>query len=100
MVVSIVTDHSTPSPPVSRGKALHYIEEVEQQFDRIVSVALAAIAYEESLSKDARNAVLANLFDTIKGKADGGAAAISELRKMFEAQPAEANQVLSPHPHP
>ena len=35
MVVSIVTDHSTPSPPVSRGKALHYIEEVEQQFDRI-----------------------------------------------------------------
>ena len=29
MVVSIVTDHSTPSPPVSRGKALHYIEEVE-----------------------------------------------------------------------
>ena len=90
MVVSIVTDHSTPIPPISRGKALHYIEEVEQQFDRIVSVALAAMAYEESLSKDARNVVLANLFETIKGKADGGAVAISELRKMFEA-PGEAN---------
>ena len=82
MVVSIVIDHSTPGPPVSRGKVLHYIEKVERQFDRIVSVALAAIAYEESLSKDARNAVLANLFDIIKGKADGGAAAVRELRKM------------------
>ena len=39
MVVSIVIDHSTPGPPVSRGKALHYIEKVERQFDRIVGRA-------------------------------------------------------------
>jgi hypothetical protein len=85
----IVTDHSDPGarPGFSRKRALSYLNEIDNKLEKIVSIALASIAYEARLIESARNCVLSNLFLAIKEQAGDETTGINELRKMLEALP-------------
>ena len=88
--LTVVTDHSTPE--FSREMALHWLEHINEQHERIVSIALAGIAYEESLIDEARSPVIENLFGVIRDTTDE-LRAINELRTMLETLPKEVAHV-------
>jgi hypothetical protein len=83
--LTVVTDHPEG---FSRDMALFWLDAIENQHERVVSIALAGIAYEESLVDEARNPVLGNLFAVIQDATEQ-LSAIGKLRAMLETLPKE-----------
>ena len=93
-------DRSAEGVPLSRDMALYFLGEIENQLENIVSVSLAALAYQEALSDDARSLVADNLFDVIRGEADK-LTALNQLRKLLETLPSgsEGEPAATKAPH-
>ena len=85
---------------LSREVVLYFVDEIEAQLENVVSVSIAALAYQETLIDEARSCIADNLFGVIRDEADRSTA-INELRKLLEMLPSgsEAPPAGNEAPH-
>jgi hypothetical protein len=85
--------HSGPNarPKFSRGMALFYLNDLDEQFNDIASVAISGLAYQRTRAEDHKDPVTISLLRVIQEQTDSSVNVTTELRKMLETLPAEVS---------
>jgi hypothetical protein len=87
--VAASPDAPNARPKFSRGMALFWLNDLDEQFNDIASVAISGLAYQKTRADDYKDPVTISLLRVIQEQTDSSVNVTNELRKMLEALPAE-----------
>ena len=79
----------TARPKFSRDMALHWLDDLDEQFSNVASLAITGLAYQATRIEEGKDIVMRNLLQVIQQQADDSVLAGNELRKMLETLPME-----------
>jgi hypothetical protein len=78
-------------PKFSQEMALYWLNDLDEQFNDIASVAISGLAYQKTRYEDCKDPVMRSLLRVIQEQTDSSVKVSNELRKMLKSLPKEAN---------